>query len=52
MRSFINCRYGSPNIIRMIKSKRMKWAGNIARMGEKRNVDRVLVENPEGKRQI
>jgi hypothetical protein len=34
----------------MIKSKRMRWAGHVARMGEKRNAYRILVENPEGKR--
>jgi hypothetical protein len=36
----------------MIKSRRVRWAGNIARMGEKLNVHRILVEKPEGKRQI
>jgi hypothetical protein len=40
--------YSSPNIIRMIKSRRMKWAG-VARMGEKRNSYRILVGKPEGK---
>ena len=34
----------------MIKSKRMKWVGHVARMGERRGVYRVLVEKPEGKR--
>jgi hypothetical protein len=34
----------------MIKSRRMKWAGHVARMGEKRNTCRILVENSEGKR--
>jgi hypothetical protein len=42
--------YSSPSIIRMIKSRRMRWAGHVARMGEKRNAYRILVGNPEGKR--
>jgi hypothetical protein len=33
----------------MIKSRRMRWAGHVARMGEKRNAHRILVEKPEGK---
>jgi hypothetical protein len=40
----------SLSIIRMIKSRRMRWAGNVARMKEKRNAYRILVGNPEGKR--
>jgi hypothetical protein len=40
--------YSSPNIIRMIKSRRMKWAGHVARMGETRNAYRILVGKPEG----
>jgi hypothetical protein len=44
--------YSSPNIIRQIKSRRMKWAGHVARMGEERNVYRVLMEKPEGKRPL
>jgi len=36
-------------VVRVIKSKRMRWAGNVARMGEKRGVYRVLVGKPEGK---
>jgi hypothetical protein len=35
--------YSSPSIIRMIKSRRMRWAGHVARMGEKRNSYRLLV---------
>jgi hypothetical protein len=35
--------YSSPNIIRMIKSRRMRWAGHLARMGESRNAYRILV---------
>jgi hypothetical protein len=42
----------SPNIIRMIKSKRMRWAGYVAGMREKRNAYRVLVGKPEGKRPL
>jgi hypothetical protein len=42
--------YSSPSKIRIIKSKRMRWAGHVARMGEKRDVYRLLVGKPEGKR--
>jgi hypothetical protein len=42
--------YSSPSIIRIIKSWRMRWAGHVARMGEKRNAYRLLVGKPEGKR--
>jgi hypothetical protein len=42
--------YSSPDIIRHIKSRRMRWARHVARMGEGRNVYRVLVGKPEGKR--
>jgi hypothetical protein len=41
--------YSSPNIIRMIKSRRMRWAEHVARMGETRNAYRILVGKPEGK---
>jgi hypothetical protein len=44
--------YSSPNIIRMIKSRRMKWAEQVARMREKRNAYRILVGKPEGKRPL
>jgi hypothetical protein len=44
--------YSSPSIIRIIKSRRMRWAEHVARMGEKRNVCRLLVRNPEGKRPL
>jgi hypothetical protein len=44
--------YSSPNIIRMIKSRRMRWAGHVARMGEKRNAYRILVIEPEEKRPL
>jgi hypothetical protein len=42
----------SPSIIKIIKSRRMRWAGHVARMGEKRNVNRLLVRKPEGKRKL
>jgi hypothetical protein len=42
--------YFSPNIIRMIKSRRMRWAEHIARWGENRIAYRILVGKPEGKR--
>jgi hypothetical protein len=44
--------YSSPSIIKIIKSRRMRWAGNVARMGEKRNTYRLLVGKPEGKRPL
>jgi hypothetical protein len=44
--------YSSPNVIRMIKSRRMRWAGHVVRMGERRNAYRILVGNPEGKRPL
>jgi hypothetical protein len=44
--------YSSPSIIRIIKSRSMRWAGHVARMGEKRNVYRLLVAKPEGKRPL
>jgi hypothetical protein len=44
--------YSSPDIIRQIKSRRMRWAGHVARMGQGRNVYRVLVGKPEGKRPV
>ena len=46
----LNDLYSSPNIVRVIKSRRMRWAGHVARMGEERSVYRVLVGKPEGKR--
>jgi hypothetical protein len=42
--------YTSSSIIRIIKSRKMRWAGHVARMGEKGNVYRLLVGKPEGKR--
>jgi hypothetical protein len=44
--------YSSPSIIRMIKSRMMRCAGHVARMGAKRNVYRILVGKPEGKRSL
>jgi hypothetical protein len=44
--------YSSPSIIRIIKSRRMRWAGHVARMGEKRDVYRLLVGKPEEKRPL
>jgi hypothetical protein len=44
--------YSSPSIIRIIKSRRMRWAGHVARIGEKRNAYRLLVGKPEGKRPL
>jgi hypothetical protein len=42
--------YSSPNIIRKIKSRRMRYTGHIARMGQKNNAYGILVGKPEGKR--
>jgi hypothetical protein len=44
--------YSSPNIIRLIKSRRMRWAGHVTCMGEGRNVYKVLMGKPEGKRPL
>jgi hypothetical protein len=44
--------YSSLSIIRVIMSRRMRWAGRVARMGEKRNAYRLLVGKPEGKRPL
>jgi hypothetical protein len=41
--------YCSPSMIRIIKSRRMRWEGHVARMGTKRNAYRILVGKPEGK---
>ena len=46
----LNDLYCSSNIMRVIKSRRMRWAGHVARMGEERGVYRVLVGKPEGTR--
>jgi hypothetical protein len=44
--------YSSPSIIRMNTSRRMRWAGHVARMGAKTNAYRILVRMPEGKRPL
>ncbi|KAJ4450327.1 hypothetical protein ANN_01747 [Periplaneta americana] len=44
--------YSPPDIIRNIKSRRLRWAGHVARMGESRNAYRVLIRRPEGKRPL
>ena len=48
----LNDLYSSPNIVRVIKWRRLRWAGHVARMGEERGVYRVLVGKPEGKRPL
>ena len=48
----LNDPYCSPNIVRVIKSRRMRWVGYVARMGERRGVYRVLVGTPEVKRPL
>jgi len=48
----LNDLYSSPIIVRVIKSRRMRWARHVARMGEERGVYRVLVGKPEGKRPL
>jgi len=48
----LNDLYCSPNIVRLIKSRRMRWAGHVARMGERRGVYRDLVWKPEGRDQL
>jgi hypothetical protein len=44
--------YSSPSTIRMIKARRMRWAGHVERMGERRNAYRILVGKPEGNRPL
>ena len=48
----LNDLYSSPNILRVIKSRRMRWAGHVVRMGEERGMYRVLVGKPEGRRPL
>jgi hypothetical protein len=48
----LNDLYSSPNIIRVIKSRRMKWVGHVARMGEGRGAYKILVGRPEGRRPL
>jgi len=48
----LNGLYSSPNIVRGIKSRRMRWVGHVARVGERRGIYRVWVGKPEGKRPL
>jgi hypothetical protein len=48
----LNDLYSSPNIIRVIKPRTMRWAGHVARMGEGRGAYRILVGRPEGRRPL
>jgi len=48
----LNDLYPSPNIVRVIKYRRMRWTGHVARMGEERGAYRVLVGKPEGKKPL
>jgi len=48
----LNDLHSSPNIVRVIKWRRMRWAGHVARMGEERGVYRVLLRKPEGKKPL
>jgi hypothetical protein len=48
----LNDLYSSPTIIWVIKSRRMRWAGHVARMGEGRGAYRILVGRPEGRRPL
>ena len=48
----VNDLYVSPDIIRVIKLRRVRWAGHVARMGKRRGVYRDLVGKPEGKRRL
>jgi hypothetical protein len=48
----LNDLYSSPNIFRVIKSRRIRWAGHVVHLGERRHIYRVLVGKPEGKRPL
>jgi hypothetical protein len=48
----LNNLYSLPNIVRMVKSRRMRWAGHVTHMGKDRVVHRVLMGKPEGKRPL
>ena len=48
----LNDLYCLPNIVRVIKSRRMRWVGHVARMGERRGVYRALMRKPEGMRPL
>jgi len=52
LNNLLNNLYSSPNIVRVIKSIRMRWVGHVARMGEGRGVYRVLGGKPEGRRPV
>jgi len=52
IRTLFNKNITTPNIVRVIKSRRMRWAEHVARMGEERGVYRILVGKPEGKRPL
>jgi hypothetical protein len=52
MENLAHILYSSPDNIRQIRSRRMRWAGHVARMGEERNVYRVLVGKSEGNRPL
>ena len=49
---YVHDLYSSPNIVRVIKSRRMRWAGHVARMGEERGVYKVLMGKPDGRRPL
>jgi hypothetical protein len=51
-RKLLNDLYSLPNIVGVVKSRRMRWAEHVAHMGEERGVHRVLVGKPEGKRPL
>ena len=48
----LNDLYCSPNIVQVLKSRRMRWAGHVAHMGERRGICRILVGKPQGKRPL
>jgi len=48
----LNDLYCSPNIVRVIKSRRMRWSGHVSRIGERRGIYRVMVRNPDGKNHL
>ena len=52
LHAVVNDLYSLPSIVLVIKSRRMRWAGHVARMGERRGLYRVLVGKPEGKRPL